>query len=498
MSHYGKRLVTLILLAGVISLLIVGGVFAARKGNIIDEVNYNSVLDGQISVCNQSVGLSDDVLAWGVQQWNEAIGKNIFVVDCTGTWEVTVWDVPNYPDQGWRCPAGAPACGDNPKVQDRTQLGLYVTPVGAGYSLDDQEALAVHELGHNLGFDHWPYSGSCVSIMHSHFCIYDFPTPEPQPVDEQNYYTAYHVDAVSGFAGSSPSPGVVNFTWNPSAIHNEREFTIWRNPSSWQWVGGTGKDGSYLSASGQPEGLQTYCLYPNTLALPEYWGNSACDDVTVQGESGGADLVVTAAPGSTTKNEGGTATFSVTVKNQGTAAAGPFAINVKFNGAYRPYPQGVYAFNNGLAAGAQQTVTTLAVSMNFAGGPMVAVADYLGQVSETSESNNEKAGGTLGVRPETPDKSEGDVVIYPPWNLYAWIDRSNIETGFTVRVQRASSSCSSWSTRKTKSYGASPGTGQQVYDSYTMSHGYCWRFKVRVNGQYANSSYVTSDPYWYP
>ena len=319
--------------------------------------------------------------------------------------------------------------------------------------------------------------------------------------------------ASSEFTGRPQPPTTISVgattsnsvTVNFSGASGHDSFKPYRSTSLTNW------DNPATIGSGSTSytftGLSSNTTYNFRIAAAKSgWeeGTSWWVSATTQPPSG-ADLVITAAPGSTTKNEGGTATFSVTVKNQGTAAAGPFAINIKFNGAYRDYPQGVYAFNSGLAAGAQQAVTTLPVTMDFAGGTMVAVADYLvtpqnpnGQVVETNESNNEKTGGTLGVKPKAPVKSAGDVVIYPPWNLYAWIDRSNIETGFTVKVQRASTSCSSWSTRTTRTYGASSGTGKQVNDTYTMSHGYCWRFQVRVNGQYANSSYVTSDEYKYP
>lgn len=56
------------------------------------------------------------------------------------------------------------------------------------------------------------------------------------------------------------------------------------------------------------------------------------------------DLVVTAAPSSSNPTEGSSSTFSVTVKNQGNAASGAFAVQLKFADQARPYPQGILQF----------------------------------------------------------------------------------------------------------------------------------------------------------
>lgn len=221
--------------------------------------------------------------------------------------------------------------------------------------------------------------------------------------------------------------------------------------------------------------------------------------VQVQGSL--PDLIVTAAPATVTKNENAQATFNITVKNQGTSAAGPFAVALKFDGQYRPDLQGICAFNNGLGAGVTQQCTTTSVTMNFPGGDMQAVADWAEQVTETNESNNTLNGGRLKVTPKTPneDATHNDIVTWPSGGWYAFVDRSGIETGFDVRIRRASSSCSSWTTVTTKSHGAKSGTGQQTVGTYNFAHGYCWKIEVKVKGLYADSTWKSEyAPVWYP
>lgn len=57
--------------------------FAARKGNIANEVNYNAVLDGRINVCNESTLLAPSILSYAVEQWNEAHRRGH---SCGGMW----------------------------------------------------------------------------------------------------------------------------------------------------------------------------------------------------------------------------------------------------------------------------------------------------------------------------------------------------------------------------------------------------------------------------
>ena len=210
------------------------------------------------------------------------------------------------------------------------------------------------------------------------------------------------------------------------------------------------------------------------------------------------DLIVTIAPGSSSPTEGTSPTFSVTVKNQGTEAAGPFAVQLKFNGAARPFPQGVCAFNSGLAVAATQSCTTNSVTANFAGGPITAVVDYGFQVAESNEGNNTKAGGTLGVKPKAPTA----LFIAPPYAAYGYTDNSLIETGFGVKLQRKSGTCSGstgWTTFSQVLNPVRSGTGPVTIAPFSpVLHGYCYRVKVQALGTYAHSSEPTSSTVWYP
>jgi hypothetical protein len=82
--------------------------------------------------------------------------------------------------------------------------------------------------------------------------------------------------------------------------------------------------------------------------------------------------------------------MTVTVKNIGTADAGPFTVTVK--GTYPPYKNyGTYGNVSGLPAGQE---TSLQFEYHyFASGPFAgsatATADAAAQVTESNESNNE-------------------------------------------------------------------------------------------------------------
>jgi len=512
MSQHTKRLITPILLAGVISLLIVGGVFAARKGNIIDEVNYNGVLDGQIRVCNQSTGLPNDALAWGVLQWNEAVGKSIVVVDCGGTRGVTVLDEP----LGGLC-GNAPACADNPKVQQRTQLGLYVTPLGAGYLLDDQQAFTVHELGHNLGFDHWPYSGTCVSIMHFHDCIYTSLAPEPQQTDINNYATAYTVDPPSGLSGTSPAVGQVNLSWNASQIFNEASFAIYSAPqgtSNWVIVGSAGQDQGSKTLTGQAGGPYQFAVGGWTGAYcGAYGGYCAAGPAIPLTVQGLPDLKIKSftPPSCSTctayGDEGGTQAFTVTVQNVGNVKAGPSTVVLKFDDKVAPNTYGGLCNVGEIAAGGTATCTTYAVNLTIPGGHIDAIADYNNTVVESDEStaSNVLTYGTLGVKPKKPT----NVRAVPPYAAYAWTDQSVIETQFKLELERRSSCTSgTWNPVPGKdteghtfpyNHPALSGSGTDHIMLYSYAHGYCYRLRVTPKSQFGgDGTRVTSSTWWYP
>ena len=104
-----------------------------------------------------------------------------------------------------------------------------------------------------------------------------------------------------------------------------------------------------------------------------------------------------------------------------------------------------------------------------------------------------------GSGPSRPNEKDNGIVTWPPWGKYFWVDYSNIGTGFSVQIQRASSSCSSWTTVSTRNHAGTAETGQQSQGDYNFAHGYCWRVRVKANGQFASSAYVAdAQPQWYP
>ncbi len=211
------------------------------------------------------------------------------------------------------------------------------------------------------------------------------------------------------------------------------------------------------------------------------------------------DLIVTAAPGNSSPSEGASPSFLVEVRNQGTSAAGAFAVQLKFNGSARPYPQGVCAFNSGLPVAATQSCITSPVTANFAGGTILATVDYAGQVAESNEGNNTKSVGTLSVVP----KSATSLFIAPPYAAYGYTDNSAFENGFGIKLQRKVNTCSGstgWSTFSQPLNAPLSGTGQAVTIApfSPVLHGYCYRVKVTTLGPFANSSEKTSSTVWYP
>ena len=208
------------------------------------------------------------------------IGAGILAVECGGIRGVTVWDRASgdcgYDEQG----RPKPACADTPLVQGRSLLGLYVTPLVPTYYDDDQQTLIVHELGHNLGFDHWP---DCDSIMNAGSCIYDFLVPEPQPVDMNNYGTAYYVDPPTGLTGSSTSPNTVVLSWNADNIHNEALFYIEKAPGgteNWAWIDTAGQNHTGKTLTSQEAGSWRYKVGGWTGA----WCNEATRRVVAHGQ----------------------------------------------------------------------------------------------------------------------------------------------------------------------------------------------------------------------
>ncbi len=234
-----------------------------RKGNIIGEVNYNSVLYSRLSVCDQSTKLSSDAVNWAIQRWNNAIGQTILTADCSGTPNLTIYDTVPQPQQGAMCQAGALACTQNPWYQYPQSLTMYV--VVQEDTLPEQDVVAVHEVGHALGFAHWfvACGQSIMETCEDPLCcnVFEFitptATPQPQLQDITNYSTAYSVDPPVSVSATSPAPGQLNVSWDPSQIFNEGEFAIWiapQNTSNWSLAGTAAQDASSKTLTGLTPG----------------------------------------------------------------------------------------------------------------------------------------------------------------------------------------------------------------------------------------------------
>ncbi len=157
---------------------------------------------------------------------------------------------------------------------------------------------------------------------------------------------------------------------------------------------GPSQDGSVSSLGAGASVTRTFTLplstSPETFTatadvfnqVPESNETNNTAQVTVTGVVLQPDLVVdsfTASPPS--PNVGDTVTFTVTVRNQGTAPAGAFVIRVSRAGASQD------ASVSSLAPGATAT-RTIALTTSASPQTFTATADALGQVAESDEGNN--------------------------------------------------------------------------------------------------------------
>jgi len=110
----------------------------------------------------------------------------------------------------------------------------------------------------------------------------------PQQLDVTNYNDAYRPNGVTNFTGYSPGPGQVQLSWNPSNVHAEAHFSVWRwCGSSWcEYVGNAPKNSGGILLSNQPSGTQKYGVWGYTYALNYPYGDyPSPPDVTVNVQS---------------------------------------------------------------------------------------------------------------------------------------------------------------------------------------------------------------------
>jgi hypothetical protein len=318
----------------------------------------------------------------------------------------------------------------------------------------------------------------------------------PQSVDTSNYALAYFADGVSSVQADSPSVGTVTLSLNATNVHNESGFVILRDGNV---VGSALKDATSWLGTNQPGGQHTYTVVSHTnawcLAFGGYCG-SASDDVIVQGAVDYEPTGYTPNPACGTCNEGGSKSFTISVRNNGNVTAPVSTVVMKFNGQTAPNPYGGVCNLPEIPAGQTRSCTSInSVSLTFQGGPITLHADYTNVVpNESNEANNNSGTmGTMYVVPNAPSNQR----VCPGCDLYGYKDNSGIETGFTIKIQRRSGGCGSsgWSTVSTINHGPKSGTDDVYY--YNFTSGYCWRIKVSSKTQFASNE-VTSPAMNFP
>jgi len=133
------------------------------------------------------------------------------------------------------------------------------------------------------------------------------------------------------------------------------------------------------------------------------WLAATTGVITLAGATGQPDLLVTALTAPTSGTVGGSLAISATVKNQGTAGAGPFRLGFYFStsSTYTPSAvmSGSYCTPSGVAAGATWTCAgpiSIPASLSAGNYYLIAYADDQSQVTESIETNNWLA-ATTGV-----------------------------------------------------------------------------------------------------
>ena len=499
--------------------------------------NWALVNGGSVSVCNQTTnaGTGASHFASGTSMWT-SVGGTIAFVSCTNPQVIFANDPgmscgnPPVPSGQWVGCAFSPN-SDTQTTGFQAYLGASLAPLS-----DNKKIKTVgHELGHVFNLDH---AGNCGFEVMAQGC-------EPTTLtalDIGRFRGIYNPPAPLTIGGNSPGVGQVTLNWSyTDDSHSEKAFAAYRlDGGNWTLLSTVSipRNATSVTFGGQPGGNQYYGVGPTT-AAGCYPTGGLCGhrDMTspVNVQPGANFEVVSANPSAgVTMSEGTSQAWTLTIRNSGTANAPPFAVRVEFGSATsstaRPNPEGVCAFNSGMAAGGQLQCTTIAVNANWGGtanDSVVIKMDYLNQVTETNETDNVSVRGALSITPQGPIESpDNDVVTWPAGGslvcgavggdaCYAWKDRSAIEKssgGYKVQIQRklvsgtttcSSSSYSNWNDEI--SYSGVSGTGTTTFDDFdpvgtsSSSTGYCYRIRVRAVGPTGESSWVTdSQPQFYP
>jgi len=193
----------------------------------------------------------------------------------------------------------------------------------------------------------------------------------------------------TAIVGASPNqPPAAAFTVSPTSGQPGTWFTFNAASSSdadgsiagYAWSFGDGGTGSGVTAYHTYASAGTYTV---TLTVTDDDGATDTETRSVTVASAGqADLVVQSLTSSPSQPSiGSNVTFSIVVRNQGTAAAGTFRVRLAGTSS------STQTYITQLAAGGSQTVQlTLPLTASYE--TFTATADDLGQVAESSESNN--------------------------------------------------------------------------------------------------------------